>query len=203
MPKNCDFSEAEKFIFQKEEWILEALSKVKNFEKKKTFFNENSVFSTKTHDLKLVKTKELQSKVKINIIKGSIMFYYPADADFQASFIQNAIRKAISETFRLEASAFLPVRTVELADKFGFSCGRVTVREAKTRWGSCSGENNISLNIYLMQLPDELIDYVILHELCHTKVKNHSSKFWDLLRKVAPKSDIYRKEMKKYSTTYF
>jgi len=57
--------------------------------------------------------------------------------------------------------------------------------------------------MFLMLLPAHLIDYVILHELCHTKVKNHSSKFWDLLRKVAPKSDIYRKEMKKYSTTYF
>lgn len=69
-------------------------------------------------------------------------------------------------------------RISELAKKHGYEYGKVSVRNQKTRWGSCSGKDNISLNMNLMSLPKELIDYVILHELAHTKQKNHSFEFW-------------------------
>ena len=65
-----------------------------------------------------------------------------------------------------------------LAVKHGFQYNRVFIRNQKTRWGSCSGQNNINLNINLVRLPDELIDYTILHELVHTRVKNHGRRFW-------------------------
>ncbi len=71
-----------------------------------------------------------------------------------------------------------------LASKFGFSYNRVFIRNQKTRWGSCSGKNNISLNIKLARLPVELIDYVILHELTHTIIKNHSKVFWQEMDKL-------------------
>ncbi len=65
-----------------------------------------------------------------------------------------------------------------LASKYGFSYNRVFIRNQKTRWGSCSYKNNISLNMKLVRLPDELVDYVILHELAHTIRKDHSKAFW-------------------------
>ena len=68
-----------------------------------------------------------------------------------------------------------------LANKHGFTYNRIFIRSQKTRWGSCSYRNNISLNIKITRLPLELMDYVILHELTHTRVKNHSGKFWQLL----------------------
>lgn len=74
-------------------------------------------------------------------------------------------------------------RLDELAGKYGFTYNRVFIRNQRTRWGSCSAKNNINLNIKLVLLPDELIDYVILHELVHTNIKNHSRKFWDGLSK--------------------
>jgi hypothetical protein len=66
-----------------------------------------------------------------------------------------------------------------LARKHGFTYNRAFIRNQKTRWGSCSTKNNINLNVNLVQLPGELIDYTILHELVHTRIKNHSQKFWD------------------------
>ena len=66
-----------------------------------------------------------------------------------------------------------------LAKKYGFTYNRVFIRNQKTRWGSCSTKNNINLNVNLVRVPDELIDYTILHELVHTRVKNHSRRFWD------------------------
>ncbi|NLE09496.1 MAG: M48 family metallopeptidase [Dehalococcoidales bacterium] len=80
-----------------------------------------------------------------------------------------------------EAKRKLTSRLAYLAEKHGFACNRVSVRNQKTRWGSCSFHNNISLNMQLVRLPDDLIDYVLLHELAHTKIKNHSKQFWALL----------------------
>ncbi len=68
-----------------------------------------------------------------------------------------------------------------LKKKYGYNCGKITLRNMRTRWGSCSAQNNISLNIGLVALPDELRDYVILHELVHTKIKNHKKEFWNEL----------------------
>ena len=81
----------------------------------------------------------------------------------------------------ISGSQLLINRINELADKYGFIFNKVSVRNQKTRWGSCSKNNNISLNIQLMRLSNSLIDYVILHELVHTVVKNHSILFWNTL----------------------
>ena len=69
-------------------------------------------------------------------------------------------------------------RVNQLAKKFGFNYKKVTLRKMTTRWGSCTNENNISLNKMLYILPPELRDYIILHELLHTRIKNHGKEFW-------------------------
>jgi hypothetical protein len=71
-----------------------------------------------------------------------------------------------------------------LAAKNGFTYNRVFIRNQKTRWGSCSSKNNISLNTKISRLPEELMDYVILHELAHTRFKNHSNDFWALMNRL-------------------
>ena len=101
---------------------------------------------------------------------------------------------------RKEARRILPVRTAELATRFGFTYSGVKIQSGKTRWGSCSRGRNINLSLYLMLLPGRLIDYVILHELCHTKEMNHSDRFWQWMDRVTDsKSSELRKELKKYN----
>ena len=80
-----------------------------------------------------------------------------------------------------EAASQLIERLDELSQAHGYPYNKVFVRNQKTRWGSCSTKNNISLNLQLVRLPAELMDYVILHELVHTRIKNHSQVFWDQL----------------------
>jgi predicted metal-dependent hydrolase len=98
---------------------------------------------------------------------------------------------------KAEATEKLKDRLGFLARDHGFNCNRVTVRQQKTRWGSCSPHNNISLNIKLAQLPEELMDYVILHELAHTRVHNHSRKFWAELDKYIKNSKSVSRRLKK------
>lgn len=90
-------------------------------------------------------------------------------------------------------------RINQLAERYGFTFNRVFIRNQKTRWGSCSGNNNINLNINLVRLPGELMDYVILHELVHTRIKNHSRSFWRELDVYVGNSKKTDAKLKKYS----
>jgi len=95
-------------------------------------------------------------------------------------------RQAVSSSViidKADAKKKLTSRFHYLAEKHSFTYNKVTIRNQKTRWGSCSHKNNISLNMKLVLLPDELVDYVILHELVHTKIQNHSNRFWGELGK--------------------
>jgi hypothetical protein len=79
---------------------------------------------------------------------------------------------------KVKAKKKLTTRLNQLAVQYGFTYNKVIIRNQKTRWGSCSHKNNISLNMKLVLLPDELVDYVILHELVHTRIHDHSKRFW-------------------------
>ena len=87
-------------------------------------------------------------------------------------------------------------RLFYLAGEHGFKYNKVTIRAQKTRWGSCSPKNNISLNIKLVLLPETLLDYVILHELVHTRIHNHSKKFWTELDKYVKNSKAMAKRLR-------
>ncbi len=104
------------------------------------------------------------------------------------------------ENMRREARTILPQRVAVWAERFGFRYGRVTIRAARSKWGSCSGENNISLSLFLMALPEHLRDYVIIHELCHTVHHNHSAAFLALVdRCLEGREKSLRRELRNYS----
>ncbi len=103
------------------------------------------------------------------------------------------------EIDRNEARAKIIKRLDELAKLHGFEYNRAFIRAQKTKWGSCSGNQNINLNVKLVELPQELMDYVILHELVHLRIKNHGRKFWEELGAYIP-GDVkeINNELKKY-----
>ena len=94
------------------------------------------------------------------------------------------------------AQEYLPQRTWELAEQTGLTPAGVKVTGAKTRWGSCSGKNRICLSWRLMERPREVIDYVIIHELCHTEHHDHSKGFWALVESFLPNYRALRRELK-------
>ena len=115
---------------------------------------------------------------------------------------ERLIKEGIEKTLRTEAKAYLPRRlryfAMQLADR-GIKYKRVQFTHAKSRWGSCSSTGTISLNIMLMTLPQELLDYVLLHELNHTIHMNHSAAFWDDLEQICPNAKHRRKSLRDYS----
>jgi predicted metal-dependent hydrolase len=103
------------------------------------------------------------------VSRGETRVYYPANEHIESERVQRMIRIALEATWRVEAMKYLPARLRELSMEHGFQYNRVFIRNNRSRWGSCSAGNNINLNLHLMRLPDELIDYVLMHELVHTR----------------------------------
>ncbi len=101
------------------------------------------------------------------------------------------LRRPIEVYLRSIAQNELPIRTKVLAEIHGIVFHRVSVRGQSTRWGSCSAKGTISLNWRLVQVPEEVRDYVILHELMHRREMNHSRKFWALVESVCPRYREY------------
>ena len=95
-----------------------------------------------------------------------------------------------------EALKVIPERVEYFAKVIGVTYGKITVRNQKTRWGSCSSKGNLNFNCLLMMAPPEVLDYVVVHELCHRKQMNHSKAFWLEVEKVLPNYKEVRKWLK-------
>lgn len=128
--------------------------------------------------------------------KQQIVVNLPESKQLSDTDVLNAIREVTIAALRVEAKSYLPKRLAYLANQLGFTYERVRFSHASSRWGSCSSTGTISLNIALMKLPFELIDYVIVHELAHTHEMNHSERFWQLVSKGDPLYKQHRKLLK-------
>ncbi|MDO5477148.1 MAG: SprT family zinc-dependent metalloprotease [Eubacteriales bacterium] len=101
------------------------------------------------------------------------------------------IRKLADEALRV-----IPARVAHYAPLVGVRYGRITIRNQRTRWGSCSSKGNLNFNCLLMLAPPEVLDYVVVHELCHRKEMNHSPRFWAEVERVIPSYKTYEKWLK-------
>ena len=95
-----------------------------------------------------------------------------------------------------EAAVKLPPMVRTWAERMGVTYGRITIRNQKTRWGSCSAKGNLNFNCLLMLQPEELQTYVVIHELAHRIEMNHSKAFWDIVSRYDPAYKIHRKKLK-------
>lgn len=200
-PWYLTYNEAINFVNEKEEWISENLRKLDNSSKVKLFL-PGQPFSTYAHEMLFEKIESGNPYIKVDSTR--IIVHYTNEEMLYAPSIQEHIQMAVEKVLRKEALKFLPSKVAFWAEKFTLKYTEISVKKMRTRWGSCSSKGKINLNIHLMRLPEHLIDYVILHELAHTKQHNHGPNFWKLLNDLTSgNAKKFAQEMKKYRTTVY
>ena len=193
-PYRVSVKEASQFLKKSETWILRQRQK---FNEKSTIFTEDSLIKTKLYTIHFLRGDNKNIEINGNAV-------YLTLTDFDSDQSRTIIENVLVKVYRTEAKQILPGRLKELAVKHGFRYNNVTVRNNRSNWGSCSSKNNISLNLHMMKLPYHLIDYILLHELVHTEIKNHSQRFWDRLNQITGfNARQMAKQVKQYSTYIF
>lgn len=198
LPALTPLSEGMRFLDSKLEWIAQAVARARQKAQAPAILPP---YATRHFLLALVPSGG--DKIRVRIGDRRISVAYPAALDPGSEPVQKAIKKGIEEAWRIEAKELLPRRIAELAILVGLRYNSVAVRNTVSKWGSCSARNDISLSLHLMRLPDHLIDYIIIHELCHTIHKNHGPQFHALLDKLTGgRHATLRKELRAYNTRW-
>lgn len=146
----------------------------------------------------LIFTTGQSNKISSRIVGSEVRVIHPENSVISEPLVQKAATTASVRALRSQAQQLLPQRLANLADKHGYQYKSVSVKRLKSRWGSCDQKGNIVLNIFLMQLPWECIDYVLVHELVHTKVMRHGPDFWQVMKQELPNLDNLKTQIRSY-----
>ena len=148
------------------------------------------------HSLAVVYTG-MVTEPSLKVVKDRLVVKLPFDTPLENADTQQLIRDEVIKILRKEAKAELPRMLATMAKEHGFSYEKLRFTHSTGRWGSCTSSGTISLNIALMKLPTELINYVLAHELSHTRQMNHSPAFWDEVASVDPHFKLHRRQLKR------
>lgn len=181
IPSSVSLDQAEQSVINNKSWVTRERSKMDEVEECYTIFEPNCTYIFQDVTIKF----EQYVTNQIVVAKESpnqVLVYTPEKINIFTELQQLEIRNnIIIPKMREWCISNVVPRAIALAKKHSITIPSVSIRNSRTRWGSLGKNNNLNLSLYLATLPDELIDYVILHELAHTKYKDHSKLYWGFL----------------------
>lgn len=188
MPLWAPYSAGVAFAESKRDWIVS--------ERPETKLLAQGYRLGKAHHIQFTSSEGKSVATRVSGNEARILL--PTGVRWDSPAAQEAATSVGTRVLKKEARMLLPHRLELLAAQYGFTYRNVTIKQLTGRWGSCSEQKDIVLNCYLMQLPWELIDYVLLHELTHTKVMAHGAVFWAEMAKVLPNVKELRQQIKQH-----
>lgn len=200
IPWVASFQSGEKFLSEHLQWIAQTKEKLSKKQCAPKLIQPGHLFSTRNYHYHVSSMDVPRFKIRYVEKEKSVLFEYPINQLIESDELQNKLKLAIENVLRFDAKQYLPARIAELASSLGYTFQKVTIKNNKTNWGSCSNRKNINLNLHLMRLSDRLIDYIIVHELVHTIIPNHGPDFKATMQKHFQDSAEMEKELKKTRT---
>lgn len=179
------------FVSKKQEWIDATAKRLENARKEK----ETSRIKLENGDkipylggeLMLSVVREERSRGRLKCLNDRILMWVPYIADYEYK------RELLEKWYRRQAAEILHKKAYEFASLLQVGFEGVYIKDQKSRWGSCSGRGNLNFNFRILMAPEEVCDYVVMHELCHLVHMNHSKEFWELLATVCPRYKTCKK----------
>lgn len=181
-----------KYLLSKKDWITDHRPSV---------ITEWQNGQKLTDEYKLSLLDSAQSKISSKLGQDELIINLPKN--YNTDQKHKAVSRVVKKFLRTESERLLIPLTREAAKSYGFEVKSIQIKHLKSRWGSCNHKKEITLNAMLLTLPDELIEYVIIHELSHTRHLNHSKDFWKEVERILPKYKTYRKSLKKFNSVWF
>ena len=200
IPWLASFLSGEKFLAQHLQWIADTREKMAKKPVAANSIQPGHLLSTRNYQYHVCSADIPQLRIRYAREEKQVFFEYPVNQSIESIELQNRLKAMIEHVLRFDARKYLPGRIAELAKTLGYAYQKVTIKNNKTNWGSCSGLKNINLNLHLMRLNDRLIDYVIVHELVHTVIPNHGPHFKTKVKSYFPDMGDLDKELKKTGT---
>lgn len=180
--------ETEALVESRIGWIVEKYKQAEALQR------ERPVHDYKAGELFLYRGRALTLNLIINPERTRIMVKKQADTLLivSSSAEKKALKDAVSKWYREQAKEVISQKVLYYQKFIGRSIGDIRIKEQKSRWGSCSGKGNLNFNWKIIMAPDEMIDYLVVHELCHRLHMNHSKEFWNSVGNIIP--DYKQKE---------
>lgn len=196
LPIYASYQSALSYALENHDWITKARQKLSNSQQ----IIQGTLIG-KSYTV-LFEAGRNVSKPRHKIKENYVLVTYPSKLSIYHPLVQKSAHNGAAKALKADAEIILPGRLMRLASKHGYSFKSLNFKKLKSRWGSCSSRGDITLNIFLLQLPWHLIDYVLLHELSHTRVLGHTASFWSELNRVLPNTKDLRKELRGYQPNF-
>ena len=189
VPQDYSSDELAQFVTSKQDWLRKTLRYYERLREKCGGFDGSMIlYKGAKYRYSIVADRMLAATVSDEL--KMITFHVP---DRRKA---NAYQRA---WYRQQTEAMIMERLPVLAEKMGLKYNKVTVRKQKSRWGSCSRKGNLNFNLMLAAVPPEVLDYVIIHELAHLKVLNHSPQFWEIVKAADPGYESHREWLSNFA----
>lgn len=188
--------EIDSFVRSKEEWISATSMRLdREKEKQKALrpkLENGEILPYLGEQMLLSVIREDRKRAKVNSVMGRILLVVPYDADYEYR------RNALIMWYRKEAAKIIREKAAEFAEKLSVNFMGIHIKDTKSRWGSCSSKGNLNFSWRLVMAPEQVLEYVVIHELCHLRYMDHSEKFWNLVSEFCPAYKQYRKWLRDY-----
>jgi hypothetical protein len=185
-PKHLSIDQVEKKLYKKSKWIIKNIDKISeikiNLSQKEFLAGEKFLLRGRNYKLKVISKEDTQPT--LDFYKGIFTATLPKGLSDEDHKI--ILKPLFLKFYQKKSEEIIKERIKKYEEYFNDKPGKIRIKELKNKWGTCTGKNNISLNWRLVFAKTSIIDYVVVHELCHLKHKNHSKKFWREVEKILP-----------------
>ncbi len=188
VPRRYDADLVKRFLYQKRHWIFDKLEESRLYRSRLDVQNVDTI-TYLGKPLKLIESHNKQQYAQVSLTPDRIIVRLGLNGE---------VGKILNTWYRQKTKDLVFEKVALFSKRIGARYNSLTIRNARTRWGSCSRLGNLNFNWKLIILPEPVIDYVIIHELCHLKELNHSPTFWKLVEKYCPDYYEHRKWLKEH-----